>query len=149
MEDFTLGRQIAVVARLWRWELDQRLQPLGLSQARYVLLVHLTEATGPIAQNDLAERAGITGPTLVRHLDHLQSNGLVERQDSPDDRRVKHVCLTETGRGHCISAQNIANGLREELVSPFPSHLLKESQNMLQGLVYSLESMRTGASNND
>ncbi len=131
MDEFTLGRQIAVAARLWRWELDQRLQPLGLSQARYVLLVHLTEAPGPIAQNDLAERAGVTGPTLVRHLDHLQSNGLVERQDAPNNRRVKHVCLTKTGREHCFSAQNIANELRMELVSPFPSHMLEESQNML------------------
>jgi len=148
MEDFTLGRQIAVAARLWRWELDNRLQPLELSQARYVLLVHLYEATCPIAQNDLADRAGITGPTLVRHLDHLQSVGLVERQDSPDDRRVKHVSLTETGRGRCKSAQIIANTLREELVSPFPPHLIEESQNMLQGLVRSLESMRAGASNN-
>ena len=149
MEDYTLCRQIAVVARLWRWELDQRLQSLGLSQARYVLLVHLTEAPGPIAQNDLAERAGITGPTLVRHLDHLQGNGLVERQDSPNDRRVKHVYLTETGRDHCGRAQTIANQLREELASPFPPHLIEESQNMLQGLVLSLEGMRAGASNDD
>ena len=149
MEDFTLGRQIAVVARMWRWELDQRLQPLGLSQARYVLLMHLTESTGPMAQNDLAERAGITGPTLVRHLDHLQSHGLVERHDSPDDRRVKHVFLTETGRERCGNAQAIANSLRGELVSPFTPELIQESQNMLLGLIQTLESMRPGASNDE
>jgi MarR family transcriptional regulator for hemolysin len=149
MEELNLGRQIAVLARLWRWELDNRLQPLDLSQARYVLLVLLTEAPGPIAQNDLAERAGISGPTLVRHLDHLQNHGLVERLDAPGDRRVKHVRLTETGRRHCRSAQKIAAALREELVAPFPPAMVNQSQQMLQDLKVSLEAMRSGADNNE
>jgi MarR family transcriptional regulator for hemolysin len=144
--EIPLGRQIAVAARLWRAELDRRLQSLDLSQARFVLLVHLTEAHGPIAQNDLAERAGISGPTLVRHLDQLQNHGLVERQDAPDDRRVKHVCLTRKGRMRCAAAEKIAGRLRDELVAPFPEDLVRQTQNMLQNLVISLESMRAGPS---
>lgn len=144
MDEFNLGRQIAVLARLWRWELDNRLQPLDLSQARYVLLVLLSEAHGPLAQSDLADRAGISGPTLVRHLDHLQSHGLIERLDAPGDRRVKHVCLTDTGRRHCRSAQSIAAALREELVAPFPPDMIEQSQQMLQDLKESLEAMRNG-----
>lgn len=147
--EIPLGRQIAVAARLWRAELDRRLQLLDLSQARFVLLVHLTEAQGPIAQNDLADRAGISGPTLVRHLDQLQSHGLVERQDAPDDRRVKHVCLTRKGRARCLAAQKIAAGLRDELVAPFPGHVVRQTQYMLQNLVDSLESMRAGTSTHD
>ncbi len=149
MNKLNLGRQIAVLARLWRWELDNRLQPLGLSQARYVLLVLLTEASGPIAQNDLADRAGISGPTLVRHLDHLQNHGLIERVDAPSDRRVKHVCLTETGRLRCRNAQEIAMALREELVAPFPPAIVEQSQQMLQDLKESLDAMRSGAGNNE
>ena len=148
-QDYPIGRQVAVAARLWRAELDRRLQSLDLSQARYVLLVHLTEASGPLAQNDLAERAGISGPTLVRHLDHLQSHDLVERQDAPDDRRVKHVRLTPMGRNRCRSAQDIAAALREELVAPFPSAMVEQTQRMLQNLVDSLEAMRSGNSEDD
>ena len=147
--EYTLGRQIAVAARLWRTELDSRLQSLDLSQARFVLLVHLTEAGGPIPQNDLAERAGISGPTLVRHIDLLQNHGLVKRQDAPSDRRVKHVCLTKVGRQRCEAAKDIAEQLRAELVSPFPKEVLNQSQSMLKNLVNSLETMRNGASADD
>ncbi len=149
MDEFSLGRQIAVAARLWRSELDSRLQSLGLTQARFVLLVHLAEASGPLAQSDLAERAGISGPTLVRHLDHLQSHGLIERHDAPGDRRVKHVRLTATGRTRCHSARKIASNLREELVSPFSPELIEHTRMVLQQLVHALEGMRGGACRHD
>ncbi|HKK30291.1 MAG TPA: MarR family transcriptional regulator [Alphaproteobacteria bacterium] len=145
MHDFPLGRLIAVVARLWRNELDNRLQPHGLSQARYVLLVHLAEADGPIAQNDLAERAGIRGPTLVRHLDQLEASGLVQRQDFRDDRRVKHVLLTVAGRERCAEAGEVAMKLREELVAPFTPDQTMQTEKTLQGLVEQLETIRAGA----
>jgi MarR family transcriptional regulator, transcriptional regulator for hemolysin len=144
MQDFTFGRQLAVVARLWRWALDQRLQSLGLSQARFVLLVHLVEAPGPLAQSDLAERAGISGPTLVRQLDLLEADGLVKRRDTPTDRRVKHVCVTETGHSRCERAREIAAKLREELVSPYPDSTVRETLAMLQGIANKIEGMRNG-----
>jgi len=142
MNQYTLGRQIAVVARLWRGELDRRLQPHNLSQARYVLLTLLAEAPEPIAQNDLAERAGITGPTLVRQLDQLENAGLVQRQDAPEDRRVKHVCITGAGRIAHRIANNIAIALRSELTAGLPlpqQHCLQAS---LSSVLQQLDTIR-------
>ena len=42
-------------------------------------------------------RSKIEGPTLTRHLDNLEENGLVERQRSESDRRAFRVELTPAG----------------------------------------------------
>lgn len=142
MNQYTLGRQIAVVARLWRGELDRRLQSHNLSQARYVLLTLLAEQPGPLAQNDLAERAGISGPTLVRQLDQLENAGLVERRDAPEDRRVKHVRITDEGRAAHCSASHIAKALRQELTAEIPASHLQSLQNALSTVLQRLETIR-------
>jgi MarR family transcriptional regulator, transcriptional regulator for hemolysin len=142
MMQYTLGRQIAVVARLWRGELDRRLQSHNLSQARYVLLTLLAEVSGPIAQNDLAERAGISGPTLVRQLDQLENAGLVERRDAPEDRRVKHICITSAGRSAHASASHIAQSLRQELTTGLPDSQLACLQEALTTMLKQFEPIR-------
>jgi MarR family transcriptional regulator for hemolysin len=48
-------------------------------------------------QLDLARSLGIEGPTLTRHLDNLERDGLVTRQRSESDRRAFRVELTEAG----------------------------------------------------
>jgi MarR family transcriptional regulator, transcriptional regulator for hemolysin len=40
---------------------------------------------------------GIEPPTLVRQLDKLAEEGLVERRPDPDDRRVVRVVVTPAG----------------------------------------------------
>jgi MarR family transcriptional regulator, transcriptional regulator for hemolysin len=48
-------------------------------------------------QLDLARSLGIEGPTLTRHLDNLERNGLVTRRRSETDRRAFRVELTDAG----------------------------------------------------
>ena len=49
------------------------------------------------AQLDLARALGIESPTLTRHLDNLEQNGLVVRRQSDADRRAVRVELTVAG----------------------------------------------------
>jgi MarR family transcriptional regulator, transcriptional regulator for hemolysin len=49
-------------------------------------------------QLDLARAVGIVGPTLVRHLDVMEQQGLVERRRDTVDRRAIQVELTPAGR---------------------------------------------------
>ena len=142
MHEYTLGRQIATLARAWRLELDRRLMPCGRSQARYVLMVYLAEAEGPLAQTDLAERAGITGPTLVRHVDQLETQQLVSRTDATGDRRVKNVSLTEQGWAAYRQADDIATTLRDEITKPFGHSDLSTTQQVLRDLSTQFESIR-------
>jgi len=49
------------------------------------------------SQLELAHAVGIEGPTLTRHLDGMQTAGLVRRVRDPDDRRAFNVELTDAG----------------------------------------------------
>ena len=48
-------------------------------------------------QQDLARAVGIEGPTLTRHVDALERDGLVTRQRDTGDRRAVRVELTPAG----------------------------------------------------
>ena len=48
-------------------------------------------------QQELARAVGIEGPTLTRHVDALERDGLVTRRRDTGDRRAVRVELTEAG----------------------------------------------------
>ena len=112
-----VGRQVGLLARLWRTELDNRLRPHGLSQARWLLLLHLADGDGGLAQLDLAVLAGVTGPTLVRQIDQLETAGFVQRREDDNDRRVKRVTLTPAGRTKLEDVDKVASILRADMLA--------------------------------
>ena len=83
--------------RMWRRLLDDRLKFSSQTQPRWRVLAWARLRPG-IAQTELAERLGIAGPTLVRILDSLEKQEMIERRESPGDRRVKAIHLTEPAR---------------------------------------------------
>lgn len=89
-----LVRQIMVVSRRWRARLDDRLRDLGVSEPRFAALLWLSREPEGLSQTALAEQAGVEPATLVRVIDALEKDGLVERCPCPHDRRVKILRLT-------------------------------------------------------
>lgn len=87
------GLYIGLVARLWRVEIDRRLAAFGLTESRWLILLHLSRLPHAATQRELAEAVGVRGPTLVRTLDRLETEGLIERQAEAADRRTKSVHL--------------------------------------------------------
>jgi MarR family transcriptional regulator for hemolysin len=49
------------------------------------------------SQSELAQKLGVEGATIVAMVDRLVRAGLVRRQASTTDRRVKRVMLTTAG----------------------------------------------------
>ena len=109
------GMQLAHMSRAWRAELDRRLAGLGLSQARWLVLLHLARFGEPPTQRELAQSVGVEGPTLARLLDSLEAQGLVERQAVIEDRRAKKIMLCPPARPLIEQIETIANALRAEL----------------------------------
>lgn len=109
------GMQLAQMSRGWRAELDRRLAGLGLSQARWLVLLHLARFEQAPTQRELAQSVGVEGPTLARLLDSLESQGLVQRQSVLEDRRAKKIVLCTPARPLIDQIETIANQLRHEL----------------------------------
>ena len=109
------GMQLAQMSRGWRAELDRRLAGLGLSQARWLVLLHLARFEQAPTQRELAQSVGVEGPTLARLLDSLESQGLVQRQAVVDDRRAKKIVLCAPALPLIEQIETIATQLRHEL----------------------------------
>ncbi len=135
------GMQLAETSRIWRNKLDQRLKPLGLSQAKWVVLLHLSRCAEDITQKELAQRVSIEGPTLVGLLDRLSADGLVERRESPTDRRSKTVHLTERGTSVIQQITRVARDLRNELFKGFDPDELQRCLQTLEQLKQRLDQL--------
>jgi MarR family transcriptional regulator, transcriptional regulator for hemolysin len=104
-------------ARAWRLKLDERLKPMGLSQAKWRTLLHLSVAPRRLTQSEIAARLGIEEPTLVTLLHRLERDGWVKRRHSPNDRRCKIVDLGWRAQRVIAQINRRANELRHELLA--------------------------------
>jgi MarR family transcriptional regulator for hemolysin len=104
------------VARLYRQGVDEALSGLGLSDALALPVVLLGRRPEGLRQNQLADELGVEGPSLVRLLDRLVEDGLVERREDPADRRAKLVTLTSEGRRHSERAADALDAYRAGLL---------------------------------
>jgi MarR family transcriptional regulator, transcriptional regulator for hemolysin len=115
----SVGQLIHQTSRIWRQRLDQRLRPLGLSQAKWRTIAHLSK--GHLKQCELAERLGIEEPTLARCLASMESDGWIKRQSAANDRRCKTVHLQRKTNALLHRIEETARGLRHELVETIPA----------------------------
>jgi len=130
--------QLALLSRAWRAELDRRLASLGLSQARWLVLLHLAMLGAPPTQRELAQSVGVEGPTLARLLDSLESLGLVNRVGVPEDRRAKKITLTDQARPLIAQIEAISSALRAELFAGIDEADIQRCQEVHQRILANL-----------
>jgi MarR family transcriptional regulator, transcriptional regulator for hemolysin len=113
----TFGPLLHGTARAWRLKLDDRLKPMGLSQAKWRTLLHLSIAPEALTQAQIAERLGIEEPTLVTLLHRLERGGWVKRTNAAHDRRCKLVLLGRRAQSVIGQINAAADELRHELLA--------------------------------
>jgi MarR family transcriptional regulator for hemolysin len=127
-----LGPLLGETARAWRNKLDERLRPLGLSQAKWLVLLHLSKEGDGIVQKELASRLGVEGPTLVGLLDRMAVDEWIERRESASDRRCKTVHLTEKAQAVTRQIMKVAAELRRELLADIRSEEIETCMRVIR-----------------
>jgi len=122
------------VARLYRQGVDEALSGLGLSDALALPVVVLGRRPEGVRQNQLADELGVEGPSLVRLLDRLVGDGLVERREDPADRRAKLVTLTAEGRRHSERAAKALDAYRAALLEDAGADDIQAALRLLRAL---------------
>jgi len=84
-------------ATAWRQAVDSRLRRLGVSRAGGLTIAAAMQARSPLSQSALADGLAISRASMVKIIDCLVKNGLVKRESSASDRRLKRVVVTEAG----------------------------------------------------
>ena len=68
----------------------------GLSRSMIGTLFHLSHRDHA-GVTDLGEHLGVSSAAASQMLEHLVEEGLIERTEDPDDRRMKKITLTDKG----------------------------------------------------
>lgn len=68
----------------------------GLSMSQLGALFHL-DKMGTSGVTDLGDHLGVTSAAASQMLERLVQQGLIQRSEDPQDRRVKQIYLTEQG----------------------------------------------------
>ena len=129
--DETFGQLLHGTARAWRQKLDQRLRPMGLSQAKWRTLMHLSIAQDPLTQAEIAARLGVEEPTVVTLLHRLEREAWITRTNSPHDRRCKMVLLGQRAQRVIAQITATADKLRHELLADVRESDLKTCMKVL------------------
>src|SRR4051812_12075891 len=93
-----VGRQLAFTAKATRGWFEEQLAAAGGSLTTWVVLSAALNHDPSPSQRELADALGIGGPTLVRHIDRLEAEGLLTRRRDDDDRRITRIDITDAGR---------------------------------------------------
>jgi MarR family transcriptional regulator, transcriptional regulator for hemolysin len=118
----------------WRQALDRRLKYLGVSQASWMTIAVAAKAGSPLSQSELADRLGVEGATMVAMVDRLVKVGLVVREPSTTDRRVKRVVLTDEGKSLYGKVLAEAAAFRQELLAGVDPKRLLVATELLESL---------------
>ena len=138
-EQHRFGMQLTHLSRAWRAELDRRLTDLGLSQARWLVLLHLARSRELPTQGELASSVGVENPTLARLLDGLEAQQLIERQADQCDRRVKKIALTPSAIELIERIESIASELRKEVFAGLSEQEITLCQSIQARMLANLE----------
>ena len=120
-EDRAWRAWLAMTERLRAQIARDLLVDSGLSDADYMVLVHLCEADGRrVRMNELAARLNWSKSRLSHQLARMQARGLVQRQECPSDARGAFAVL---GAGGLAEIERAA-----------PKHLASVRRNLIDVL---------------
>jgi MarR family transcriptional regulator, transcriptional regulator for hemolysin len=117
---------------------DARVRAKGLTLARARTLIILANRDG-MTQTQLANVLEIKGPTLVRLLDGLEKQGLIERRPADGDRRAKLIALTAEGEKEAVLVGEIVQEVRHDVLSHVSDDDLRAALRVFHAMTRNLE----------
>jgi DNA-binding MarR family transcriptional regulator len=89
---------------------DRILRPLGLSFARYeVLMLLMFSSRGSLPLSVVGSRLQVHPTSITSAVDRLEAQGLVRRSPHPRDRRAVLAEITEDGKALAEKASELLN----------------------------------------
>ena len=96
---------------------SQGAQPHGVTPVQFAVLQLLEHMPG-IDQRTLAQEVGFDKATIGGVIDRLEARGLLLRQQTPKDRRVKLLNLTDAGKELLQALMPIALQAQRHMLDP-------------------------------
>jgi len=121
-------QQIAVAIFL------QETEAHGVTPVQYAGLQAVRRSPG-IDQRTLARSIGLDTSTVAGVIDRLESRGLMVRNSSPDDRRVRLLSLTDEGLALLDEIQPAMMRAQQRILEPLSRKDQQEFMRMIRSVV--------------
>ncbi|MCU7746590.1 MarR family transcriptional regulator [Priestia megaterium] len=110
---FLLGKALQQMEN----KFSKGLLPFNINSRQYGVLLFIEEKPYS-SQKDISENLQIDRTTMVSHIDHLETLGLVERTKNPNDRRSYSLLITEKGKEVLNSRWEFLTHIESEVLAP-------------------------------
>ncbi|MEG3151294.1 MarR family transcriptional regulator [Sphingomonas sp. ZT3P38] len=141
-EYFRTTRSIVTAARRWRKLANERVKVTGQTMARWETLYLVAFTADELTQSELAHHISVEGPTMVRMLDALARDGLIERHQRESDRRVTTNRITRKGTQVIADLMEITNQLRREVLADIDPDKLATALEVMSDILRKLDEIR-------
>lgn len=132
--------EMAAFNRKLRSFFDARVAEKGLTLARARALFALSRR-GSLTQKELAEELEIETPTLVRLLDAMEKQKLIERRSDEIDRRAKRIHMTPAGLQTFEDVDAQAKAMRAEIALDISTDEIRVALNVVRRLTGNLQKL--------
>ena len=106
--EFVIYSLSRLMSRLY----NDRYCEIDSNGTRIAALIHLERSKEGLIQSEIAERLNMGKAAVGTMFDHLEKDGLVVRTASPEDRRVRIVQITDSGRDLVSIAEDATKDIR-------------------------------------
>jgi DNA-binding MarR family transcriptional regulator len=122
------------VQQIWLARLNDRLDPFGLTFARYeALMLLFYSRAGSLPLGKIGARLQVHPTSVTSLIDGLEKLGYVRRVPHPTDRRATLATITESGRDVVASATESLHAIRFG-TEPLDNQELGELTDVLQSV---------------
>lgn len=132
--------EMAAFNRKLRAFFDASVGQKGLTLARARALFVLSRR-GSLTQTELAEELDIETPTLVRLLDAMEKQKLIERRSDEIDRRAKRISMTKEGQAVFEDVDRQAKSMRAEIASDVSTEDIKAALQVIRRFTANLQGL--------
>lgn len=129
---------LAVASRKMHTLFDGMVRERGFSLSRVRILRHLSRHPSS-TQAKLASDLDIEGSTLVRLLDGLEEQGLIERCVVEGDRRAKQISLTAAAMAQLAELETVIGRLHDVMFDGIPRSELQAALRVLGRVIGNME----------
>src|SRR4051794_26395675 len=133
------------VSRLLMYQLERDLQPFGLTNNDYEILVNLSEAEDRrMRMSDLAKSTLQSKSRLSHQITRMEAAGFVRRENCESDRRGLYAVLTEQGWDTMrhVAPRHVAS-VREHFIDLIPPQDLAAYRHALTPVANHLRANRS------
>lgn len=129
---------LSKVNRKIRTMFDARVRERGLTLSRVRTLLRIAKGQA-VNQKELAEELEIENATLVRLIDGLEAQGLIERREVENDRRAKQAVMTDDGEAAVKLVNRMAVDLRKEVLAGLNDNEIEKALTILRKMTRNIE----------